>query len=545
MTKILSLLIPCLLIASTSWSYPAPVDGATIGKLFETGDFAALEAMAEQARTSKESNSEGDWQLSWFYHCLYPYAEKMAANSESSFRKHMGAWAEQFPKSITWRLVMAAGIEQLGWSARGSGWAKDVSEHGWSELEKRLTEAWKILQDARKISTADPALYVSLTSVALGLRDDPTSTTALRFSSLVKQMIRDAFGLPPTGEELSPLEDQIFEEAIARETMYTPLYYAQVNHLLPRWGGAPMDLEHFAERAAALTASQSGDAMYARVAWGALALLAEEQYVGETTFEWPRIKAGYERLLEEFPDSNLIKNQFCRMACVYKDRETGAAMLKAMDHPLPVKVWRNQGFFNYWSDWINEKAEYPSMSPMVLAAAANDLRLIEELARKGESVNVTMLGGRTPLMLAVGKHDLAMTKLLLQLDADIEVTSLKGNTPLTEAARLDDTAILEALLEKGANPDRPNPEGWRAIHQTCKDGNIAAARLLLAAKADVNGRGAEEWTPLHVAVETNHADMVRFLLQNGADKTLKLSDGRTALDIATKQGFSDIAKLLQ
>lgn len=68
-------LIAAFLLASAgighAQSHPAPLDDAGLVDLFEPGDFAELEKIAEQARASKERNGAGDWQLAAFYDALF------------------------------------------------------------------------------------------------------------------------------------------------------------------------------------------------------------------------------------------------------------------------------------------------------------------------------------------------------------------------------------------------------------------------------------------------------------------------------------------
>lgn len=521
-------------------SLPEPLDGKAVAARFEAGDFTGLEKLAADARSSRTRDRAGEWELAMFYEAIVGRASALAQKSESNFRYAIAKWEEEYPDSVTWRIVKAKAIERLGWDARGGGWARDVTPEGWAGLEKYLTEAWDILQDARDLSTDDPALYAAFSSVSLGLYDDPTQDIDLQFGPLSQ-----GTAAPTATGHSSRLNTLIFKEAVAHEKLYTPLYREQVPHLLERWGGQPGELEQFASHAAALTADECGESMYARVAWGTVSWIGDDSYRLETEFDWSRIKAGYERLLQDYPDSNYLKNQFCKMACLHKERETAAAMLAKLDRPLPNKCWMALGYFEHWSGWITGKADYPQTSPIVPPVKAHHLKTIEHLANNGESVNVFMLGGYTPLSFAVTTQDLSMTELLLKHGADVNVISYRGNTPITEASRWRNTSILTALLEHGADPNQKNIEGWTGLHQAAVDGNIATAQVLLAANADINARANNQWTPLQAAVDRNQAKIVRFLLEQGADKTIKTPDGQTALDIARKSGFSEIVKILE
>ncbi len=541
MMKVFSVIIPCLLLTPFAWSQSASLDEAEVVQLFDTGNFDALESIKDKALVTKERNIEGNWQLECFYGILKKHGDEMAAESESKFRAHLDAWAKVHPKSVTWRILLGHTLTTLGWTARGSGFAPDITPEAWKGFEKYLTEAWQILQEARNITRQDPELYPQLIDVVQGFAIDPTPGKYLPFGPVRGP----AAGAPLGNDQQKLFAERVFEEAIGIERTYTELYVRMAQIYLERWYGESRDLEKFAERAATITAADMGDSMYSRIAWSMLSMWGEHVYNFECDFDWPRIKSGFERLIKDYPQSDYLKNEFSYMACAHKDRETALAAHKAITKPLPRKVWRTKDCYDHWTAWIEGRAEYPVFNRLTYAVEMRDLDAIRQLAKEGESLEVTMLGGYTPLMTAITRNNFDMAKLLIDFGANVEATSLTGSTPLIEAVTFADPKIVKLLLDAGAKADRLNPHKMAALHQTAMDGNIPKTTLLLAAKADINVRGQKGWTPLHTAVGKNKPEMVKFLLDKGADISLKLDDGSTPLDVATKQGLGSMIALLK
>ncbi len=121
--------------------------------------------------------------------------------------------------------------------------------------------------------------------------------------------------------------------------------------------------------------------------------------------------------------------------------------------------------------------------------------------------------GPTPLLLAAANNNLAVAKLLLAHGADARVKSPGNYSALHLAADKGNPELVRLLLDHGAEVNGQDGEG--------------RTPLILAA-----------------AAERLHPEVVRLLLDKGADLRVKGQDGLTAADWARKKGDTPIAKLL-
>lgn len=531
------LLIPALLLisAAATAQHAAPLQREQIAALVDARNFAELESIADRARRTKEYTRDGYWVLQDFYMYAVGRTTDIARESETRFRETMAAWIQAYPKSPTPRIVMAESLVDLAWDRRGDGWAVDVTPEGWDGFFKYLNEAWTVLQDARKISTSDPHMYAVFTSAALGLGQVPESDDSRPFTTL-KQRVLGAFGLGPEDRSLA---DAIFDEAVSKEENYIDFYARQMQHHQERWGGAPGDEERFALR----VRDVGGDDMYAQLAWSSLKMLGEEQFIPVNTFQWKSIQNGFEERLKAFPNSNVIKNQYARMACAFQDRETARAML-ASTEPMPAQYWQSLNRFQYWKRWIDGEIPYPGFTRLEEAILTEREDYVDQLIAGGEKVNVTLFMGRSPLMMAVIRGNTDIAASLLKAGANPHALTAKGNTPLNEAARLQTTDMIAVLIEGGADPGFVDGTGWCTLHQTAREGRADMAAALIDAGANVNQTIGGNWTPLHVAAEFNKGDVAAVLLEHGADKAAKTDDGQTPLDVAKKKGSGTVIQAI-
>jgi hypothetical protein len=532
------LLIASFVPNSAAQEHPAPLNGPEIKRLFDGEEFAALERIADENRRSKQRNSQGDWQLYRLYTLLSIHSESLIAESETQFRNRLRAWEREFPDSVTWRIVLADGLVEIGWNARGDGLAYTVTPQGWLNFEKYLTEAWKVLQDAKKLSTADPELFSTLMTIGMGLGEDPTAPAG--GLSLIRESIKQAFGADAVPDKA--IHDVIFDEARKHEALYPPLYWNYAIAVLPRWGGAPGEVEAFAARAADLTRADAGDTYYAVVALAILDYTAEEGYVLDHRFEWPRIKSGLDRILDDYPDANRWANYATRLACAHEDRDAAAAYRAKITEPVPDRWYAANRMATFFA-WI-DGGPYPSAGILRGPINDDDTDRLKKLLEGGIDPNAIDYAGYTPVMTAIHWEKAECLRILLEAGGDPQHPTPRGNTPLTEACHKDISELIELCLDHGADPDRPNQTGWRPLHTSVREDKRVAVQTLLDGGADVNIAMPLGWTPIHVAAEKNRVEVAGMLLKRGADVSAKLDDGRTALEIAKYHKFQEMVALL-
>jgi ankyrin repeat protein len=147
------------------------------------------------------------------------------------------------------------------------------------------------------------------------------------------------------------------------------------------------------------------------------------------------------------------------------------------------------------------------------------------IAAKGTNVNAAGADGATPIMYAAANDDIELVRALIKAGANVKVKNTFGSSPITEAAIIGSAPILEALLKAGADPNFKNLDGETPILAAARSGKVEAAKVLLDAGADINAK--EGWggqSALMWAAAQSQADMVKFLAGKGAN----LNDHGTA-----------------
>jgi ankyrin repeat protein len=140
------------------------------------------------------------------------------------------------------------------------------------------------------------------------------------------------------------------------------------------------------------------------------------------------------------------------------------------------------------------------------------------LAIKGTDPNAPGPDGSTPIMYAAANDDVELVRALVRAGAKVNARNQFGTSAITEAAIIGATPIIDVLLKAGADPNTKNPEGETPLMAVARTGNVDAARLLVEARADVNAK--ESWggqTALMWAAAQSQPEMVRFLASTGAD----------------------------
>jgi len=140
------------------------------------------------------------------------------------------------------------------------------------------------------------------------------------------------------------------------------------------------------------------------------------------------------------------------------------------------------------------------------------------LSAKGANVNSVGADGATPVMYAAANNDLELVRALIKAGANVKLTSQFGTSALTEAAIIGSAPVISALLKAGADPNYKTPDGETPLMAAARSGKVDAAAQLVDAGADINAK--ETWggqSPLMWAAAQGQADMVKFLASQGAN----------------------------
>lgn len=280
-----------------------------IKELRKAGDTDGLEVLAAELRTSKEALDGGTWLLSHFYKLatLIPDTEPEAGEAMEFFE----FWARERPENITAQVCLAKALTRYAWTARGTGWAKDVTPEGWRLMEERLDHAWEVLERAGQLEASCPGWYEVGQTVGLGQGWDRDDYLAF------------------------------VQEAIEHEPSYGRYYTSTCYWLLPRWHGEEGDFERWIAKQANAQPSGEQDWQYARLVWMADLMPVKNQVVfGPEWLDWERTKAGFETWLATAPEDLNVRFQFTRLALLAGDRETSRAQFDVTGGKYLPGMWK-------------------------------------------------------------------------------------------------------------------------------------------------------------------------------------------------------------
>jgi hypothetical protein len=287
--------------------------GAESADFFAAKNFDKLEDLANEYRTSKASIASGIWKLEAVYLGIIPDVNKSNDGWDQSLVT-LHDWIQAKPDSITAPVALADTLVAYAWKARGSGYADTVTEAGQKLMEKRLTEAVQVLQQAENLKQKCPHYWTVMMSAALGL-----------------------------GANNSQFET-IFQKAIAYDPDFAAYYSAKAYYLTPRWYGRPGDMEAFLEKAADQVGGEDGDVLYARAAWSVQ--LKTRDVFDEHGLSWQRTDKGFEVIEKRFPNSPYVQNARAYMAVMGCEKTLAPRKLvTALHGQIDPKVWTSKENF--------------------------------------------------------------------------------------------------------------------------------------------------------------------------------------------------------
>ncbi len=218
-------------------------------------------------------------------------------------------------------------------------------------------------------------------------------------------------------------------------------------------------------------------------------------------------------------------------------------------------------------------------SDLVEAARAGNRERIEQLLKKGVSINGHDSNGRTALHETAAAGNVELFKLLISAGADPHAQDNNGITPeyivrhlrsfavgtamlsaflkgsltqspeapwtLTAAISRRQASVVQLLLEMHADANAIDANGDYPLDLAAQKGDAQVVQLLLSHDADFNLRKKTGSTPIHTAALNGHTEVVRRLLDKGADINSQIvPTGETALYFAAAFGRTTTVALL-
>ncbi|MGB1109124.1 MAG: ankyrin repeat domain-containing protein [Gammaproteobacteria bacterium] len=144
-----------------------------------------------------------------------------------------------------------------------------------------------------------------------------------------------------------------------------------------------------------------------------------------------------------------------------------------------------------WQAWEREQTESANphdvnarkargMTPLMLAAAAGDLREVISLLNRGADMNLVNEDGNNALWLACYSGDEALVSYLIQQGIDVNHVNENGATALIYSASSGRPRMVKLLLDAAADPHTRTQDGFNALDLAADKGSF---HLLRAATA--------------------------------------------------------------
>lgn len=163
---------------------------------------------------------------------------------------------------------------------------------------------------------------------------------------------------------------------------------------------------------------------------------------------------------------------------------------------MPKDVFKLVYFlYNRNTDKVEEYKQ-GNVTPLIYAAACDDIETVKLLVENGANVNARTSDGLTALMYAV---------MVMVSDVEREHT----------------VELIDFLIDKGANINEKSYDSYNLIAITAlmfatMNGNIEAVAALIRNGADVNAKASNGSTALSLAEYRGHTEIAVLLKKNGA-----------------------------
>ncbi|MBV8971225.1 MAG: hypothetical protein JO290_02920 [Sphingomonadaceae bacterium] len=260
--------------------------GMAVGHLVAARDFAGLDTLAREYRTTKSRDINGEENLHLFYRWLVHDLIAMTScdGCDDKGTDFVHAWLARSPKDVVATITLGK-IEVLhAFAVRGRGYADAVPPEVWPRVRELNGQAYQALMDAKSFASLDPEWYSTYLEAAL-----------------IQQ--------PPEAEVRAT-----FNEGAKKFPGYLPIYESMTTYLLPEWNGDWKAVDALAR--AASSGPQDGNlGMYARI----YRLIGRHCSCGrplrtQTEIDWSLMKRSMRAWADRYPSEwNMVS--FMRLSC--------------------------------------------------------------------------------------------------------------------------------------------------------------------------------------------------------------------------------------
>ena len=238
------------------------------------------------------------------------------------------AWLAERPDSVDVQMALASYWLEIGWLARGGGYANTVSESAHATFQDCLKKADAALDKAEKLGCKDMALPLARLAVGQGQGDTDGMERAFE-----------------AARKVDP------KSVLPSRSMVIPL--------LPRWYGSLEALRTLSKDAVTTTRAQLGEGAAAVVGLEAM------EYEGdEVEFFWPGIVRGMADLEKRQLADDDLRNRYAQEAVRRKDRAAArAAFAHLSEKNYAPNLWLTLDHFQKARAWADGGENWPEVRP--------------------------------------------------------------------------------------------------------------------------------------------------------------------------------------
>jgi hypothetical protein len=257
--------------------------------IWQSRDFAQLEAAAKEFREKKTRWPSGGWRLPSFYGGFGLAFERkdMRQDARKLWVEAYTEWKKAYPQSATPHIANAKSLVAEAWSVRGSGPADEVWPEDMALFITRMKEASAALHKHRALLSSDPYYYMLAADIGIALRE--------RQKDYFKRL----------------------EEGIAKHPDYLGYYYAGARYLSPQWGGNEKEFLAWIERSAERTRANYGMLVYTGIHVEHLPWPYAKEFL-ETSSHREKLKQGIADTIVRYPTWGVATNM-AYVACALRE----------------------------------------------------------------------------------------------------------------------------------------------------------------------------------------------------------------------------------
>lgn len=179
---------------------------------------------------------------------------------------------------------------------------------------------------------------------------------------------------------------------------------------------------------------------------------------------------------------------------------------------------------------------------IAFAAKQGDLRVVKELVKQGQDVNMQDSSGVSVLDIAMEKNQKLVVDYLKSQGAKPGKSDVVKK--FVVALTKNDLKTAKDLMRSGFDPN-VRFQDTTLLNIVCSYGDLEMVKYFSDHGAKIDEADSSDITPLIVASSNGKKEIVQFLINKGADVNHVADGDRTPASEAKKSGHKDIVKILK